>query len=178
MNIEYTLTNDDFLTYQLYASSKSVSQQKKRRNNKILYSIIYVLFGLYLSFRDNNHLGIIIFGVLAVLWYILFPQYSRRKYEKYFQKHVEENYNNRTHKPITIAIEDDYILSKDFVSESKISGSEVVSLIEISNHYFIKLATDSSLIVPKHAIDNQTSFKDEVTALGATYINELDWVWK
>lgn len=178
MNIEYTLTTDDFLTYQLYASSKSVSQKKKRRNNRVLYAIIYLLFGLYLSFRDNSYLGIIIFGVLALLWFILFPQYSRRKYEKHFQKHVEENYSNRTHKPITIVIENDCILTKDFVSESKISGSEVVSLIEISNHYFIKLATDSSLVVPKHAIENQAMFKDQITTLGATYVNELSWEWK
>ena len=97
---------------------------------------------------------------------------------KHFQKHVEENYKNRINKPVEIDFDENSVNAKDFTSESKINGTELKELIETKEHFFIKLTTDLSLIVPKHSIENQTEFKKRVTELGAEYIDELNWKWK
>ncbi len=178
MNINYKLTNSDFLEYQLYTSSKSESHKKKRRNNRILGPILFLPYGFYLTNKDKNYFALIIFGISSLLWFIFYPKYSSWRYKNHFQKHIEENYKNRIDQPVEIDFYENSLIAKDFTSESKINGSELKELIEIKTHFFIKLGTDSCLIVPKHSIENQAEFKKIVTDLGAKYVDELYWEWK
>ncbi|MCP3932303.1 MAG: YcxB family protein [Bacteroidetes bacterium] len=53
-----------------------------------------------------------------------------------------------------IDFDENFVNVKDYTSESKINGTELKELIETQNHFFIKLTTDLSLIVPKHSIEN------------------------
>ncbi|QNK78200.1 YcxB family protein [Winogradskyella sp. PAMC22761] len=178
MNINYQLTNSDFLEYQLYTSSKSELHKKRRFRSRIIVPIIYLLFGLY-SAITNENIGLgIVFVVIAILWFSLYPKYSKWKYGRHFKKHVEENYKNRINKLVEIDLNENSVNVKDFTSESKINGNELKELIETKDHFFIKLTTDLSLIIPKHSIENQTEFKKCVTELGAEYVDELNWEWK
>ena len=177
MNIQYQLTYSDFLAYQLYTSSKSELHKKKRFRSRIIVPIIYICFGLYLYSKNNSLKVASILGLIALLWFFLYPTYSKWRYKRHFQKHVEENYKNRVHKPVEIEVDEHALNAKDFSSESKINGTELKALIETKNHFFIKLTTDLSLIVPKHSIVHQAEFKKRVTELGAEYVDELNWEW-
>ena len=178
MTINYQLTNSDFLEYQLYTSSKSELHKKRRFRSRIIVPIIYVLFGLYLANKNgDNGIGIVFAGI-GILWFVFYPLYSKWRYKNHFKKHVEENYKNRINKPVEIDFDENSVNAKDFTSESKINGTELKELIETKDHFFIKLTTDLSLIVPKHSIENQMEFKKRVTELGAEYVNELNWKWK
>ena len=178
MVINYQLTNSDFLEYQLYASSKSKSHKKRRRNNRFIGPIVMLLYGFYMSNKDGNYVGITISGILGVLWFLFYPIYSKWRYERHFKKHVEESYKNRINKPVQIDSNEDSINAKDYGSESKINGNELKELIETQNHFFIKLMTDVSLVIPKYAVEDKTEFKKRITNFGAMYINELNWKWK
>ena len=178
MNIKYQLTNSDFLEYQLYTSSKSESHKKKRRNHRIIFPIVYFAYGFYLTNKDGNYTGIILFAIISILWFFLYPKYSQWRYKRHFRKHVKENYKNRINKFVEIDFDENFLNAKDYTSESKINGTELKELIETKYHFFIKLTTDLSLIIPKHSIENQTELKNCVTEMGATYIDEINWEWK
>ncbi|WP_268225708.1 YcxB family protein [Sinomicrobium oceani] len=177
MNLNYKLTLSDFLEYQLYASSKSDIHKKRRRNSRVIVPILFLLYGLYLTKKDQNHIRILVFGITAISWFVFFPFYSKWRYKRHFEKHVKENYKNRINTPVEIDFDENSVYTKDFTSESKINGNELKELIETRNHFFIKLTTDLALIVPKHSIENQTEFKKIVTELGAKYVDELNWKW-
>jgi len=178
MKLEYELNNSDFLEYQLYTSSKSELHKKKRFRSRIIVPIIYLLFGLFLVYKNQDKdIGIVFLGI-AILWFVFYPMYSKWRYKNHFQKHIEENYKNRINKPVEIEIVENYVNAKDFTSESKINGTELKKLIETKKHFFIKLATDVSLIIPKRSVENKTEFKRLVTELGAEYVDELNWEWK
>jgi len=178
MKVNYQLTNSDFLEYQLYTSSKSELHKKRRFRSRIIIPIIYLLFGLYLANKNENSGIGIMFGGIGIGWFAFYPVYSKWRYKRHFKKHVEENYKNRINKPVEIDFDENSVNAKDFTSESKIKGTELKELIETKNHFFIKLRTDLSLIVPKHSIENELEFKKRITELGAEYINELNWEWK
>lgn len=178
MNLNYKLTYSDFLEYHLYATSKSKLHKKKRFWSRIIVPIIYLLLGLYLAIKSQEiEIGIFFAGI-GIAWFLLYPMYSKWRYKKYSQKHVEENYKNRINKLVEINFNENSVNTKDFTSESKIKGSELKELIETKEHFFLKLATDSSLIIPKHVVTDFDEFKIKVTNLGANYVNELNWVWK
>lgn len=178
MNINFQLTNSDFLEYQLYTSSKSETQNRRRRISRIIIPILFLIYGLYLTQKNENYIGILVYGIIASLWFIFYPMYSKWLYERHFKKHVEEHYKNRINKHVEINFNENSVITKDFTSETKINGTELKELIETKNHFFIKLATDISLIVPKQSIENQTEFKKRLTQLGAKYVDELQWEWK
>lgn len=178
MNLNYKLSNLDFLEYQLYTSSKSKLHKKKRFRSRIIVPIIYLLLGLYtVNKNQDNRIGII-FVAIAVIWFLFYPMYSKWRYKKHFQKHVKENYKNRIDKQVSIDFDKKSMNVKDFTSESKINGTELKELIETKNHYFIKLTTDLSLIIPKEAVTDKLEFKKRITDFGAEYIDELNWEWK
>jgi len=129
--------------------------------------------------NQSGKLGIGIgFAVFGILWFLFYPLYSKWRYKNHFRKHVEENYKNRINKLVEIDFDENSLNAKDFTSESRIKGTELKELIETKDHFFIKLQTDLSLIVPKHSIENQSEFKKRVTELGAEYVDELNWKWK
>ena len=178
MTINYQLSNSDYLTFQLYTSSKSELHKKRRNLSRILIPVIYVLFGIYLVMFSRVVTSGYVFIGLSIVWYALHPFYSRWRYKNHFKKHVEHNYKNRINKPISIEFDKDFIISKDFTSESKISHSELKELIEIDSHFFIALTSDLALIVPKHVVSDIIAFKKKITDYGADYKDELNWKWK
>ncbi len=177
MRLKYKLINSDFLEYQLYTSSKSEATKKRLRNIRIFIPIAYLLFGLYLWNRDGQVSGLIMFGILALLWFIFYPKYAKWKYKRHFLNHIKEHYSNRINKPVELDLNDDFVDTKDHASESGIKASELKKLIELPNHYFLKMSTDLSLIIPKNAISDQNRFKEKIKKWKIDYVNELNWKW-
>ena len=177
MTLNYQLTDFDFLQYQLYQSSISKSHKKRRRYNRIIVSVILLLCGLFLTIRKDDYYALVIYGSIAIAWFICFPFYSTWRYKKHFKKHVEENYKDQINIPTEVNISEGFIYAKDAISESKINGNEIKELIETKDHFFAKLTTNIALIVPKHAITDLDTFRKLITNLGADYVDELNWRW-
>ncbi|GAA4303493.1 YcxB family protein [Aestuariibaculum suncheonense] len=178
MNLKYTLSKSDFLEYQLYASSKSKSQKGRRFRSRIIIPIIYVALGLYVGSIDENFAAGLVFAAVGVVWFILYPKYSKWRYKKHFQKHIEEHYASRIDKTVALTIQDNTLITKDFTAETKVNASELNELIELQHHFFIKLTTELALIVPKSAISDLEAFKKELLTLGADYVDDSSWQWK
>ncbi len=179
MNINYNLSHSDFLAYQLYTSSKSKLHNKKRLRSRVIIPIFYILLALFNFYKKGTYtlgIGFIIIIIIAIIWFVFYPTYSKWRYKKLFNKHIKEHYKNRINKPIEISFNEDGVLNtKDFISESKISGTELKAFIETTEHVFIKLASDLSLVIPKHAIENLSELKKHIVGLGAEYVDELNW---
>lgn len=178
MNLNYKLTNSDFLEFHLYSTSKSELHKKKRFWARITVPIIYSLLAFFLTYKSQEFEIGILFSGIGMAWYLLYPMYSKWRYEKQFKKYVQENYKNRVNKLVEINFNKNSVHTTDFATESKIKGTELKELIETKKHFFIKLTTDTSLVIPKQNIPNLVEFKNKVTDLGANYINELNWEWK
>lgn len=178
MNIAYKLTNSDFLAYQLYISSKSKSHEKKRLRSRILVPIFYIGFAVFLYVLNKKSMLPVIFAGIAFIWFLFYPFYSRWLYKRHFRKHIAQNYKNRINKENELSFGENAVLTTQAKSSSKIDESEIKALIETKDHFFIKLASDMSFIVPKTYVENQEGFKKEMTKLNVEYINEIDWEWK
>lgn len=176
--IEYKLNFDDFLENQLYGASQSKTSIRKRKNVRFIVPLVYLGIGAYLTIRDEDILGILIFATLGVLWIGLYPVYSRRKYKKHYQKHIAEHYQKRVDKTANLNFDSEFIYSKNETSEGKIKLSEVDNLVELKEHFLVKLKNDTCLILPKRYLNEPTWLKQLMIDSNINYINEVDWVWK
>ena len=178
MKITYSLTNDDFLTYQLYTISKSELHNRKRYRSRYFIPLLYVAFSLFLYYQKKNLTTSLTFIGIAVLWMLFYPVYSKWSYQNQLKKHISKNYQNRIDTPITLEIVNGKVIAKDPTAESNVDASEIASLIELPKHFLIQLTTNTAFIVPKQAVENPDLLQQEMIAIGATYINELDWEWR
>ncbi len=178
MKIEYILSKSDFLTYQLYAATKSKSIIKNRRNAKLIPPVFFICIGIYLSIRDNSAFGLIMFIILSTLWFVFYPKYQKYKYEKHYKNFIDENYKNRIDIITSIEFESDYVTSINKTGEGKIKTSELRKLIELRNHFFIELNDKQTLIIPKMAIAEIERFKKKIVDLNISYEDSITWEWK
>lgn len=178
MKFNYQLNNSDFLAFQLYNSSKSEALKKRRFRSRIIIPLIYLAFGLYLA-TSNGDVGIgVILSLVALVWFALYPKYSKWRYKRHFQKHIEVNNKSLVDQPIEVEFDGSSMKTKDSTSKSKTKGSELKNLTETQHHFFVTLGSGQSMVVPKYRMENAEEFKKQVLDLGANYSDELDWEWK
>ncbi|WNH11526.1 YcxB family protein [Thalassobellus suaedae] len=178
MTLEYSLTNDDFLEHQLYEASKSKRIKSKRFKIRIINPVLFIILGIFSYLSDNKLFFPLIMLVFAVLWFFLYPIRAKKNHIKHYKNHIKDNYKNRIDKLVKLEFNENYIHMHDDTSESKIKTSEIKSLIELKNHFLLKLNTDMSLIIPKRVIENVNVFKEKISELKTPIIDELNWTFK
>ncbi len=175
MELKYSLTKSDYLTYQLFQASQSKHLRKIKFITWFLIPLLYIAIGIL------GLVNLIISIGGAILWLIIFPYFTRWVIKKNYSKLIDEHLGDRTDKTSKISLENNKILLSDETSERKIDTSEVSDIFEIASHVFIRLQQGVSIILPKEKIAKE-SVASFVSALeNQTDINKtemLDWKWK
>ncbi len=175
MEIEYTLSRADYLEFQLFAATKSETVKKNKKKARIRVPIIYVILGTILLLLADKVFAII-FYLIGVLWYLLYPTLTKKKYSKYYAKYVDENFKNRFDTPINVRLSENYktIETTDFEGESKFKTSEIERIFEIERFIYIKMNSGSHLIIPKYKIDNFEELREELKIISKSNNFEID----
>lgn len=180
MELNYSLNENDFLQYQLYAASKS-RQIKKSRNKSITVFIILCIFFSVLFYLMNNEIPSFFILISLIIISGLYFQ-TKKRYINYYKKFIEENYKERIGLPCKMIFADTELIAKDYLSESKVKYESFSQINEIKDYYFLKIKTEQSFIVPKRVIINDADFLNMLKVLQTEYqiiLNqELDWKWK
>lgn len=177
MKLNYQLTEDDYLAFQLYTSSHSPLHKKRRFRSKIIVPVAYLGFGLYSYLTKDSFSTLIIFATLALAWFLAYPYYMRWAYKRHFKRNIAENYGNRVYSDIQVEFLPDSITSQDKSGSSAIKTDQLTELVETAEHYFVKLITGESFIIPKTAVEDAQRFKETILAYGPSYTDANDWKW-
>jgi hypothetical protein len=146
--------------------------------------VIPVAYGAFamLFYTQSKYELMAIFFLIAVLWFVIYPSWERKKYVKHYQNFIAENYKNRIGRMTSLTLNNEHFLTKDDGGESKILTTETDEIIEIPNLILIRLKSGQSLIIPKLKIDNievvRSYLISLVDVLKINYRIEDDWKWK
>ena len=181
MTLTFTLDEKDYLTHQLFSASKSQHVINRRRRNKIIVPLIYLVFATLIFFSANYTVSFI-FLVVALGWFFLYPYWESKRYFKHYQQFINENHKNRFNKSVTIEINRDFIIAKDDGSEGKVLTTEVAVIHEIPAAIYIKLKSGQSFILPKERIPDIINLKEYLKRLASDlkieYCLNNNWEWK
>ncbi len=181
MTIDYKIDEKDFLIHQLYLASKSDRIRKKRQRNKVIVPIIYLVLGLLLFLGDKFLLAII-FVILGVLWYFIYPIWEKRHYINHYKSFIKENLSDRLDRITTLEFNKDYILAKQNGNESKILTIELEEICEIPTIILVRLKSGQFYILPKDKISNiddiTVRLKELADYLRIKYSIDEKWEWK
>lgn len=181
MIIEFTLDEQDLLTHQLFAASRSEQIKKRRNRSRLAAPIVQAGFGI-LFLAEHKYIPGIIFLCLAPIWYFVYPLWERTYYVKHYRGFIRENQKDRSDKTISLEFTVDSIVAKDNGSEGKILFTEIESIHDIGTLILIRLKGGKAFIIPKSKITNQEDLilllENLATQLNINYELNKDWVWK
>jgi hypothetical protein len=176
MEIEFSLSRADYIDFQLFAATKSERIKKNKRNARNRLPIIYLIIGTILLVVVEDIIFAIIFYLFGVLWYLLYPTLTKRRYAKHYEKYVDENFKNRYDTLIKFNLLDNYELIEtiDFEGESKFKTSEIEKIFEIKRFIYIKMKSGSHFIIPKYKIENIDKLRQELITMSKTKNFEIE----
>jgi hypothetical protein len=175
MKLEFELREDDFLIFQLFTSSTSPRIIRKKKNGWTFLTLGTILFA-FLFYSFGNAFLAIYMATFAVITALFYPKYFKWRYKRHYENFIKDNYANRLGLMQTLEFHPDHIFLKDKTGESKINLKEIEEMTEISSHFFIKLSSGVSLIVPKDRV-NSDEVRAKIKSLDLK-INDLShWKW-
>lgn len=176
MKFEYKIEKDDFVDFQLFTASKSERIHRRKRNTWFFLTLSAVIATVYFYANQNNVMTVY-FGVVSVLFGIFYPKYFKWIYKRHYKKHINEYYANRFGQTITLEIADNHIHLKDKTGESKLNLSEIEKVDETNNHFFVKISSGISIIIPKSEIENIDELREKLKSIGLNINDETHWKW-
>jgi len=181
MIVRYRVTADDLLTNQLYYAATSEHIRKKRKRNRIMVPLFYLVIAI-ISFTLAKPFMSIAFVVIAVLWYLFYPLRERRIYIRHFKNFIAERMKGLDDQEASFQITDEYILGQDGTTEIKMATSEIINMIELPTLILLRLKGGQSILFPKAQLQDVNALRERLktlaTKLGIAYESKPDWIWK
>lgn len=176
MILEFKIKEQDFLDFQLFTASQSESVNKKKIRGWLLLTLGALVFALYFHLIENLAMTIYC-GFVAIVSGLFYPKYFKWRYKKHYETYIKEHYSKRFNQAETIEINSEYIFTKDKIGEGKINLSEIEHIAETASHFFVKISTGHSLIIPKTELKNVNELREKFKAIGLTVKDETNWSW-
>lgn len=178
MQIEYTLTKEDFLKYQLYTASKSPTVIKQRQMLLWGFPTLWILLGLFYLIFKSNFVVLVLFLILSAIWMLIISFLSKRQYKKFYSKHIDQHWVDQEGQTQILNIEADSIKITDQLSEEKLEINAISELIELKEAYILQTKLVKGYVIPKTAVSDQEGLKTLFQKLNIPYLDETNWVWK
>ncbi len=178
MKISYQLSEDDYLAYQLYHSTRSKFIKYRLMRGWFLLTIGSLLLAAYFIFYNYNIHAATYFSILAIAAGFFYKKLFFWRYKRKFLKFIKESYSHRYGETDSLEFQRSQIVARDSQGEAKFKASNIEAVIETANHIFIKTSNNVSIIIPKKQVEDIDSIKRELKNLGLKITDELAWKWK
>lgn len=175
MHLHYSLDKNDYLQYFLYDAAHNKDLIRKKRKYLIYLAVLLIIIGI----NSYNNTGFWYFIPVFVLILCLFVFTLRRNYKSHYKKFIEKNYQERINLESDIYFEENMLMIKNRIAESKIYYESLEQINETADYFFLKLKTSESIIIPKVKISNETELKRFLQQLKNQYRlkEHIDLTW-
>ena len=161
--IEYQLTQDDLVQFNMYYVSVSNYYRKQRLKLCLFIPAICLPFFLLFLYSHQYHVAIF-FLAFGLAWFLLYPIRIKQSQRRHFLKHIEEAFGDIHRKPSVLNLQEDGIFSSSYLGESKFPYSSIDRIVEHAGYTYIFIGKGMALVLPHDRISEEDlkSFVDEV----------------
>jgi len=180
MLYQYSLDQNDYLTFLYYSTSKSKKVQKRRALNKLVLMIIYVLTGMML-FNRNGPIASAAFFLLCLPLYFMYNWFEKKQYVKHFTRFISMHFQDRIGKPASIELEDErfHVIDED---DNWYAYADIEEISEINEMVIVQLKNGVAVLLPKNKITDAEELAERLNHLATVkqipYHKDLSWKWK
>ena len=173
MRLEFKIHENDFLAFQLFAASQSERIRKEKNKSWLILTIGSVVLAAYFLLNQNISMAVF-FGLVGMTCGLFYPLYFRWRYKRHYKSYIKENYHKRFGQTEVLEINDDHLFMEDKTGEGKINLKEIEKVDETVDHFFMKISTGVSVIIPKDRVDNINELINQFEKIGLKVDKHLD----
>ncbi|MES2829780.1 MAG: YcxB family protein [Bacteroidota bacterium] len=170
-----TLTENDYLTHQLYEASTNPIR-RSRRNRSYIFIVVCLVICTFGS-STGDRIGFYVVAAVTAAAILFGKQYFRWRYKKHYARHVRTTYKGFFDQPVEIEINEETIRTASKTGETTTKISEINQVSEIPNHFLITISTGDQMIIPK----STPALNEEIIQLARRehilFLDEKDWKW-
>lgn len=151
IDINYKLTEVDYLQLHFYIFDVDGCLRKKSRNMIFIFISFIAILILFFIYKNEN---IYAFSLTITTFIILLyhKQSMKNKFKKILTKNIQL-YKNRFDKFAKLKFTENEIEVKSIAGYTNIYQSQIVSISEIKDYFFIRLQPEA-IIIPKSELEN------------------------
>jgi len=182
MELNYSLTENDYLQQQLYLASKDEQYKKTRKIGHIITIVLILVMGLITYSLTKKVIFIYLFFVLTIIYCCVSSIYLKLNYKLQYKKYIKRVFENNFGLVVNLKFEKDLILISTLDRNSKFKFSSFENISETKDHFFITQISDENFIIPKEKIEDVSTVRVKLKRIAQEvqidFISDLNWEWK
>lgn len=164
MEIQYELTEEDVVAFNLYHVKNSKVGKNSLQWQRYISPLIFLLFAYFLSVFTDMARGPLFatFTVTAIAWVIVYPKYFYFHITRQVRKMLKEGKNEGLVGKHFMKMNKSGMTDTTSTGETNGQWAGVKSIIEDANYFYIYTSTVSAYILPKRDLYSADAVKSYV----------------
>lgn len=166
MKIEYKLTKEDYIQYNLYYMDTSDTVRKSLFRQRYITSLVFLVFPFIMGLVSNIPLWywLAVFILAYILWVAYYPRYFRSYSKKRIQKMMEEGKSEKLLGLHSMELTEEGITETTSYGVSKISWTMMERIDETDLYIYIFFNAFTAFVVPLRIFKSEDE-KNEFLAI-------------
>ncbi|MCB2353945.1 YcxB family protein [Clostridium estertheticum] len=161
MNLEYQITKQDYIDFNIYHMTHSVTMKRSLFIQRFIFPIIFLISPIFLIKITDIPLWywFSVCIISSVLWIVFYPKFLKRSVEKRISKLLEEGKTTGILGEHNFSFTEEGVVDKTEFSETKYNLIEKV--VESEAHIFIYVSAVMAYIIPIRifgSVDEKSEF--------------------
>ncbi|MCM3693607.1 YcxB family protein [Neobacillus niacini] len=156
MEINYRLTEEDYLKFNMFHINNSDSANKSLKTQRFATPFVYIIFAyIFANIADIPFLyALIPFLIVGILWVIFYPKYFQTRILSQTKKMIREGKNEGLLGEHTMTLSEDGIVDSNPKGETKVNWSGIIKLTEDDSNLYLYNSSVSAYIIPKREVND------------------------
>ena len=162
MEIDYNLTEEDYLSFNVFHAKSSKTVAKSLVLQRFLSPIIFLIAGFMFAWIGDGSLivSLIIFSIMGILWIVYYPKYFYGLITKNSRKMLKEGKNDGLLGDRCMILSDEGIVDSSSNGETKVKWAGIKKIEEDDNYFYIYNSAFTAYILPKQSLTNIVDARD------------------
>lgn len=149
MRVKFRLKEEDIIDLNLYLSSVSGEIQRIKKQNR--WVLPAICLPIIVAFATEKLLwvpGAIILAA-ALLWFVLFPYYSKKRERQNMTRYVRANFSNMFLEDHVMELTDDLIIFESNLKEDRFRVESLVWVGRRIDRIYLLFQTGEGVVIPQ-----------------------------
>ena len=161
MEIRYSLTEEDYLNFNMFHIKNSKTTKRALNMQRFLMPIIFIVLSYVLSKVGNmSFFGLFIaLLIVSILWIIFYPRYFYSYVFRNTKKMIKEGKNDGLLGEHLMILSEEGIIDSNSNGETKVTWSGIKTFKEDEHNIYLYNSSVSAYILPKRELNNIDEMK-------------------
>lgn len=155
LHLRFNLTEKEFYHFNYYTAWAAPERKSYRLwyllRVLLLYGAVALLY-IAINHSDQWEIDLLIFGVIGLLYFLMIPFLVKRSIRSRVKNILSKKENQFILQDSEVIIDDNSILDKDSVSESKYDWDAIIRSAETEDCFYLYTNSYHAIVIPKRIL--------------------------